>query len=299
MKELVVLSGKGGTGKTTVCAALAIICSGRVLAVDTDVDAANLHLVLQPQSGAETPFIGGRMPHLDEERCTGCGICSEVCRFHAMSAGRVRLVSCEGCGLCALACPEQALRMTERLSGCWSVGAARCGTLVQARLLPGEGNSGKLVSLLKEEARKLAGEQQVDWLLCDGSPGIGCPTMAALAGSDALLAVAEPSASGLHDLRRLFDLAERFAIPAYACINKADLAPEFADAVRVECRRRSIPLLVEIPYDERVSACARRGFTVLDAASSPAARAFTILGARLARALKPAAATVAAARVHP
>lgn len=286
MKELVVLSGKGGTGKTTVSAALATLWHGRVLTVDADVDAANLHLVLQPRVGPETPFIGGQVPRLEAARCTGCGLCTKLCRFHAMADGQARQFSCEGCGLCALACPERALRMVDRLGGYWSVGVARCGTTLQARLLPGEGNSGKLVGLLKEEARKLAARRPVDWLLCDGPPGTGCPTMAALAGSDALLAVAEPSASGLHDLRRLFELAAHFGISTYACINKADLSPEFAALARTECQARGIPLLAEIPYDEQVSICVRRGATVLDgAASSPAARALTGLGECLTEAL--------------
>ncbi len=282
MTKLVVLSGKGGTGKTTVSAALATHWRGEVLCVDTDVDAANLHLVLQPTFGPEVPFVGGRMAYCDETRCSGCGRCTALCRFHAIAAGTVRSLSCEGCGLCALACPEQALQMIDHVGGYWSVGTADCGTVLGARLLPGAGNSGKLVSLLKEEATRLAKEQQVRWLLCDGPPGTGCPTMAALAGNDALLAVAEPSASGLHDLCRLLDLAAHFGISAYACINKADLAPAFAAQVSDECMRRRVPLLAKIPYDPEVGACARRGEPVVDRGDSPAAAALATLASRLA-----------------
>jgi MinD superfamily P-loop ATPase len=177
--------------------------------------------------------------------------------------------------------------MVDRVSGSWSVGTAACGTLLTASLVPGAGNSGKLVSLLKEEAGKLAEQRPVAWLLCDGPPGTGCPTMAALAGSDALLAVAEPSASGLHDFRRLLDLAAHFGIAAYACINKADLAPVFAWGVREECQRRKVPLLAEIPYDPEVSDCARRGEPVVNREHSPAAVALTALAERLAEILEP------------
>lgn len=287
MKKLVVLSGKGGTGKTTVSAALATLWQGEVLCVDADVDAANLHLVLQPINGPEVPFVGGRMPRLDEKRCNGCGKCTELCRFHAIVAGKVRQMFCEGCGLCALACPEQAPRMVDRVSGAWSVGVASCGPLLQARLLPGAGNSGKLVSLLKEEATRIVEREPVRWLLCDGPPGTGCPTMAALTGSDVLLAVTEPSAAGLHDLRRLLDLAAQFGIPAYACINKADIAPVFAREVADECQRRKVPLLARIPYDPGVSEYVRRGESVINHKHSPAAAALAELAKCLTEIMAP------------
>lgn len=285
MKELVILSGKGGTGKTTVSAALATLWRGQVLCVDADVDAANLHLVLPLRDEVKSPFVGGMVARVAREKCNQCGLCTEFCRFHAMTAGTVRQIACEGCGLCALVCPEGALEMVERISGVWSVGLSEVGTLLHARLFPGEGNSGKLVSLLKEEARKLAAQQQPQWMLCDGPPGTGCPTMASLAGSDALLAVAEPSASGLHDLSRLLDLAAHFGIAAYACINKADLSLPFARQVAEECRRRQVPVLGEIPYDPAVSDCLRQGQAVVHRAETAAAKALTALAHNLETAL--------------
>ena len=281
MKELVVLSGKGGTGKTTVSASLASLWRGRVLCVDADVDAANLHLVLPPRDESEKPFVGGTVARVDRQRCNQCGLCSELCRFHAIAAGMLRPIACEGCGLCALGCPAGAVAMVERISGAWSVGQSDCATLLQARLFPGEGNSGKLVSLLKEEARKIAAQQQPDWLLCDGPPGTGCPTMASLAGSDALLAVAEPSASGLHDLSRLLDLAAHFGIAAYACINKADLSASLTRQVTAECRHRQVPVLAEIPYDPAVSDCVRQSEAVVQRKDTPAAGALRVLANNL------------------
>lgn len=270
--ELTVLSGKGGTGKTTVAAGLAAHWSGRALLVDADVDAANLHLVLRPTIERVEAFTGGWIPRRDPDRCTGCGTCGELCRFGAISGGWITRAACEGCGLCALACPHGALEMVPRRSGEWFAAKTPYGRLLFARLLPGEGNSGKLVSLLREEGRRIAAEAGITRIVSDGPPGVGCPAMASLAGADAILAVAEPSTSGLHDLRRVLDLGAHFRIPCFTVVNKADLAPALARAIGDECRVRQVPLLGRIPHDPAVLACLEEGRPITHRPTAPAAR---------------------------
>ncbi|MBI5017908.1 MAG: P-loop NTPase [Deltaproteobacteria bacterium] len=281
MKELVVLSGKGGAGKTTVSAALATHWAWRAVLVDADVDGANLHLVLRPRANRATRFMEGKLPRWVSDRCTGCGVCTQVCRFGAIEGGQVARITCEGCGLCAQKCPQGALQMVERHSGDWFVGRTPCGPLVHARLRPGEGNSGKLVALLKEEARGLAARSGLERILCDGPPGAACAATASLAGAAAVLTVADPSSSGLHDLGRVLDLAQRFAVPAYTAVNRADLAPELSDAVDEECRSQGVPVLAHIPFDPAVLHCVDRGVPVSAQPDAPAARVLAKLAAAL------------------
>lgn len=272
MRELVILSGKGGTGKTTVAGALAALWASRAVFVDADVDAANLHLLTRPERLTTAPFVGGKLAVVDGDRCTGCGACTAGCRFGAMEDGRVETVACEGCGLCAIVCPEGAVRLVARTSGEWTLSRTPYGLLLHAELFPGEGNSGKLVSILRDEGRKAAAQEGVGRIVVDGPPGIGCPVMASLAGSHTVLAVAEPSVAGLHDLRRVLDLARHFEIPCAIAVNRADVAPHFTLAVREEASRRGAPVLAEIPYDPVVTSCTAAGLPVTSCPDSAAAR---------------------------
>lgn len=214
---------------------------------------------------------------VDGDRCTGCGACTARCRFGAMENGRVRPVECEGCGLCAVVCPEGAVRLTERASGRWNLSRTAHGLLLDAELFPGEGNSGKLVSVLRDEGRKAAAREGVDRIVVDGPPGIGCPVMASLAGAHTVLAVAEPSVAGLHDLRRVLDLAAHFEIACVIAVNRADVSPLFTRAVREEASRRGVPVLTEIPYDPAVNSCAAAGLPVTTCPESAAAGAIRLL----------------------
>lgn len=255
MKEILVLSGKGGTGKTSVTGSLATLIENKVM-VDCDVDAADLHLILAPRVQQENEFWCGVEAEIDEEKCGGCGNCVELCRFHALvleEKARLLPFSCEGCGVCSHFCPEDAIAMRDKLSGHWYVSDTDYGTMVHARLGIGEENSGKLVSMVKRQARELAEAEQVDWLLVDGPPGIGCPTIASLSGTNFVLLITEPTRSGLHDLLRVVDLASHFKISCGVCINKWDLHPETSEMISATCTERGIPLVGRIPFDAAVA----------------------------------------------
>lgn len=276
MKELLVLSGKGGTGKTTIAAALAALMENKVIA-DCDVDAADLHLVLNPRAREEHEFWSGVEAVIDAERCVACGTCVELCRFHAITleeTARLLPFSCEGCGVCAEFCPEGAIRLEEKLSGDWFVADTAYGPMVHARLGIGEENSGKLVSLVKRMAREVAAGCGASWLLVDGPPGIGCPVIASLSGVDFALLVTEPTRSGLHDLARVAELAAHFKIRTGVCINKWDLQPDVAAEIEAFCREKNIALLGRVPFDVAVVDSIVQGRTLIEhAENSPAARA--------------------------
>ena len=232
MRQLVVLSGKGGTGKTTVTAALAHLASREtsVVLADADVDAANLELLLSPTRKEQHTFTSGQLAVIDEALCAGCGTCEAVCRFDAVHpparagdfAFRVDASACEGCAACHYQCPEDAIRMEPRRSGLWFRSETRFGPLLHARVFAGQENSGKLVTLVKQQARDLARRTGRELVLVDGPPGIGCPVIAAVSGADLALMVAEPSVSGIDDLRRALATARRFRVPSLVVINKAD-----------------------------------------------------------------------------
>jgi MinD superfamily P-loop ATPase len=224
MKEIVIISGKGGTGKTTLCASFASLARDAVIA-DCDVDAADLHLLLAPRVLQEADFVGGRTPVIDSELCAECGDCQAWCRFDAIEldidAGYIiDPLACEHCALCAYVCPEEAISMQSSVSGRWFISETAQGKLVHARLAPGEDNSGKLVTLVRREARRLAEETGARWILNDGPPGVGCPVTAAITGVDLALIVTEPTLSGIHDMQRVEALCRHFQIPALVCINK-------------------------------------------------------------------------------
>jgi MinD superfamily P-loop ATPase len=246
MKELTILSGKGGTGKTTVCAAFAALAANKVLS-DCDVDAADLHLLLDPTIQHEENFIGGRTPQIDYRLCMKCGHCQTLCRFEAIDREEdgscvIDPLACEHCGLCALACPGRAIQMVDAVNGHWFISATRFGTLVHAQLGIGEDNSGKLVTLVRREARRIAEQEGVDLLINDGPPGIGCPATAAIAGTDGVLIVTEPTLAGIHDLRRVIALCRHFRLPALVCINKYDINEPQTTLIRQECQKDGVPV---------------------------------------------------------
>lgn len=256
MRELTIVSGKGGTGKTTVSAAFAAL-AGPMILTDCDVDAANLHLLLSAQTRHSEDFRAMRTPRIDPDQCAGCGACRTACRFDAIEldfdAGYlIDPLACEHCGLCALVCPAGAITMEDQVCGQWLVSDTPHGTLVHARLGIGEDNSGKLVTQVRREARRLAQAEGAEWILNDGPPGIGCPVTAAIAGVDLVLAVTEPTPSGLHDLQRVAELCAHFAIPVLACLNKYDLAPKNSRHIRSWCAGKGIEIAGEIPFDPAV-----------------------------------------------
>jgi len=273
MKRIVFLSGKGGTGKTT----LAAVFANRVeelTVVDADVDAANLHLVFHPEIDETGIYRGSNVAVRDDEACTSCGACREVCRFDAVDATlEIDPLLCEGCGACVTACPTDALRLVKGPSGEWYVGRAARRPMVGAELYPGEEVSGKLVSVIREKADELAKRAGSERIAIDGSPGIGCPVIASTTGTQAAVLVTEPSRSGLHDLERILGVVRHFDVPAYLVINKADLSEPLAEEIEAFARSEELPMLGRIPYDERVLEALRVGRSPADDPASPAGRA--------------------------
>jgi len=269
MKEIVVMSGKGGTGKTSITAALGVLAGDRAVVTDCDVDAANLHLLYEPERQETHEFWSGKRAVIDEGSCSLCGICQEKCHFDAIEfeGGRyvVDPLGCEGCAVCEQFCPEEAIRMQDVLAGEWYVSRSRFGNwLVHARLGIGEGNSGKLVSQVKREARKIAERENADCVIADGPPGIGCPVIASLSGADHVLIVTEATRSGLHDLRRLIDLIEFFQLDASCVINKIDLNAEVGTEIEQLCRERGIETVATIPYSRVFPDSLQDGKTIVE-----------------------------------
>jgi MinD superfamily P-loop ATPase len=255
MKQLVILSGKGGTGKTSVAAALAHLASQELPLVlaDADVDAANLELVLEPNRLETNRFMGGQVAIIDPDLCQLCGRCQEVCRFDAVSrrdlAYQIDPLACEGCNSCVYQCPEKAIRSEEQQAGLWFRSDSRFGPLFHAHLFAGQENSGKLVTLVKQHGRLLALDEGRDLLLVDGPPGIGCPVISASAGADQALLVCEPTVSGIHDLERILATVNHFRVPAQVCINKADLNLAQSRAIEGYCEEQGIEMVGRLPYD--------------------------------------------------
>ncbi len=275
----VVISGKGGTGKTTVTGAFASL-AGRLVLADADVDASNLPLLLEPKIVREEIFSSRGPAEIDQELCRRCGMCLPLCRFGAieMQGDDPRTASfvidplaCEGCNLCVRACPFDAIRSTTDESGRWFVSETRFGPLVHARLGTGQENSGRLVSIVREEAARLAARDGRRRILIDGPPGIGCPAISALTGVDVALVVVEPSLSSLHDMERVLVLARQFDVAAAVAVNKADLDPEGVRRIRESAREAGAEVLGEIPFDPAVVDSVRAGRPLPEAAPDAAA----------------------------
>ena len=263
MKEIVVLSGKGGTGKTSIVGSLAALVQRKVLA-DCDVDAADLHLLLNPQQKTRNEFWSGQVAHIDEDKCTQCGLCQELCRFDAIRDLQVDAVSCEGCGFCSQVCPSEAITMRECMAGYWFISDTRFGPLVHARLGIAQENSGKLVSLVRQQAKQIAEEQDLDYIISDGPPGIGCPVISSLSGAGLALLVTEPSLSGLHDLDRVLGVCHHFNVPALVCINKYDLNEENTEQIESQCLRQGIEVVGRLPFDNVVTESIVQGLPVVE-----------------------------------
>ncbi len=267
MKQLIILSGKGGTGKTSLTAAFAHLAQEslhpvRAVLADADVDAANLELVLRPERVETHDFTGSSLAVIDLQHCSSCGICEQVCHFDAVVHDpnyRVDLIACEGCAACFHQCPEDAIRMEPQTAGQWYRSVSRYGPLFHADLKPAQENSGKLVTLVKQQARLAALDGDYPLLLVDGPPGIGCPVISALSGADLTLVVAEPTASGVHDMQRIVETAAHFRIPTLLCINKADLYPEAAHQINAFCLEHGLELVGSIPFDKNVTLAMRNG----------------------------------------
>ena len=249
MKELIVISGKGGTGKTSIISAFASLAENKVLC-DADVDAADLHLIMDPNVVQRTDFQSGNTAVINKDRCTECGLCREMCRFNAISAEyKVNSIDCEGCGVCVYFCPERAIDFPVNTCGEWFISDTRFGPMVHARLGIAEENSGKLVTLVRQEARKLAEAKNLDLILTDGPPGVGCPVIASIGGASAVLIVTEPTVSGKHDMERVAQLAAHFKIPALVCVNKFDLNLELTREIEKYAEEKEIACLGRIPFD--------------------------------------------------
>ncbi len=263
MKEIVVISGKGGTGKTSIVASFAALAKKAVFA-DCDVDAADLHLVLEPKVMQTNDFSGGKQASIIAEKCIGCGKCQDMCRFDAVNFNgpgndvvektyTIDPVSCEGCKVCVEFCPVDAIKFEDCINGQWFISDTRFGTMVHARLGIAEENSGKLVSLIRKEAKRIAAEEKKDLIIVDGSPGIGCPVIASITGADLVLIITEPTLSGKHDLDRIADLAAGFNIPTLVAINKFDLNPDIAEQIEEDNCKRNIRVVGKIRYDKALT----------------------------------------------
>jgi MinD superfamily P-loop ATPase len=267
-KELVVISGKGGTGKTSITAALAQCFSSKVLA-DCDVDAADLHLVMKVKSYKMFPFQSGHIAQINAEKCLNCGLCASLCRFHAIApfgdAYAVNDLSCEGCKVCVDACPEHAIEWTESKCGVWKESVTSQGLMYHARLYPGTENSGKLVSHVREKARQSALANNIPLILVDGPPGIGCPVIASITGASAVLVVTEPTPSGHHDLERVLLLARHFRVPAFILINKADLSESFCQRIQESSTRFDAKVIGQIRYSPLFTEAQVLGQSILEA----------------------------------
>jgi MinD superfamily P-loop ATPase len=267
MKEIVILSGKGGTGKTSLVAAFSSLLKNKVMA-DCDVDAANLNIILGSTIKETREFSGGHKAEIIADVCTACGKCREVCRYNAISENFVvDPLSCEGCGACYFLCPAKAVSFPEALSGHYFVAETDNGDgVVFAELLPGAENSGKLVSMVRSIARELAAEHTNELVFIDGPPGIGCPVISSITGTQFTIFVTEPTVTGIHDLERVMSLAQHFKVPAAVVVNKADINPDYTDKIMGLCQERGITFLGSIPYEPMITAAQRQGKTILETA---------------------------------
>ncbi len=274
MKQIVIISGKGGTGKTIITGAFAALAKNKVMA-DCDVDAADLHLLLQPNIKERHEFKSGLTAIIDKKKCQQCGKCIVACRFSAIggsaSGGNainqdfvIDPISCEGCAFCTYICPVQAIKMEENLAGEWFISETRFGPMVHAKLEITEENSGKLVSLVRKQAKELAEKNNCDWVIIDGAPGIGCPVIASLSGIDCAVVVTEPTLSGLHDALRVIEVTKHFNVPARLVINKYDLNSDMSGKIEKHCAKNGISLIGKVRFDKTVVEAMVEGKTIME-----------------------------------
>ncbi len=263
MRELVVLSGKGGTGKTSIVGSLAALVDKKVMA-DCDVDAADLHLLLNPSVKQKEEFWSGQSAVIDSEKCTQCGLCSELCRFKAIENFRVDPIACEGCCFCSHICPLEAIKMQDNMAGHLFVSDTKYGPLVHARLGIAQENSGKLVAKVRQQSKRLAGETGADYIICDGPPGIGCPVVSSLSGANMALLIVEPTLSGIHDMERVMDVCRHFNVPAAVCVNKFDINEDNTRDIESYCKSQNIEVAAKIPFNNVVTAAMVKGMPVVE-----------------------------------
>lgn len=301
MKELVVISGKGGTGKTSIVASLAMLAKPAVL-VDCDVDAADLHLLLEPKVLRRENFQAGSKARIKPGHCTSCGKCEELCRFDAIyydgpgngripKTYRIDPIACEGCGVCFDFCAEQAIEFVPETCGQWFESLTRAGPMIHARLAVAAENSGKLVTQLRRTSQEVAKSQGLGLVICDGSPGIGCPVIASLTGASLALIVVEPTMSGFHDFKRIAQLALRLGVTSLLAVNKADLNPQVADQMEDEARKHGVEPIGRIPYDPAITQAQLAKKSIVEFSDGPAAHAIRDLWEPVANRLASCAAT--------
>jgi len=276
MKEVVVLSGKGGTGKTSIAGSFAAVAKNKVMA-DCDVDAADLHLLLAPSVKEKHEFRSGQVAVINRDKCLQCGLCRGICRFDAILDYKVDPISCEGCAFCSRVCPVAAITMQECQAGEWFIADTKYGPLIDARLGIAQENSGKLVSLVRQQAKVLAEDGGYDWLISDGPPGIGCPVIAALSGVKLALLVTEPTLTGMHDLERILGVCQHFNVPALVCVNKYDINLENTGRIEEYCLNQGVEVAVRIPYDNVVTEALSLGRPVVECSDGMVSREITRL----------------------
>lgn len=289
MKQLVILSGKGGTGKTSITASFAHLAytdSVRAVLADADVDAANLELVLSPHVLENHNFMGGKVAWIDPQKCEGCGLCEQFCRFDAIRFHKdkyqVDPIACDGCAACMHQCPTNAIKMELQLAGQWFRSDSRYDPLFHAALRPAQENSGKLVTLVKQQARLLAMDEKYPLIIVDGPPGIGCPVISAVSGADMALIITEPTVAAVHDMKRALQMTRHFNIPSAVCINKSDIFQEGNAQIRAYCLEQKIEVLGQIPFDSNVTEAMVSGEPVTAYRSeSPASKAINQLWQKL------------------
>lgn len=274
MKQIAILSGKGGTGKTTLAASFAALASNKIIA-DCDVDASNLYLLLNPEIRDKKEFKGSKTAVIDKEKCTGCGICEEKCRFDAISICdcEINAILCDGCGVCVISCSEEAIRLEDRVSGYTFISDTKYGPMSHAQLNIAAEASGKLVTAVRNNGIELARESQNNLILIDGPPGIGCPVIASLSGVDMALIVTEPSQSGLHDLKRILSVVEHFGVKSVVCINRYDINEGVTEEIESFCMEKGIEIVGKIPYDESITKAMVEGVPVVEFEAEPKSNA--------------------------
>ena len=281
IREFVVISGKGGTGKSTIVSAFASLAKNKILA-DCDVDAADLHLIFNPEIKHREDFIGGNIAEIERDKCIKCGKCIELCRFDAIRKDfYIDSVACEGCSVCSYFCPVNAINMKPSVSGEVFISNTRFGPFVHARLVPGGENSGKLVTKVRKEAKKLAEERKCDLIIIDGSPGTGCPVISSLAGADTILVVTEPTMSGIHDMERVIELARLFKLSPSVCINKYDINIEMSNEIEEYCKRENIDFAGRLPYDNVATKAMIESKTVIEYADGDFSKHMKLLWQKL------------------
>jgi MinD superfamily P-loop ATPase len=264
MKQITIISGKGGTGKTTITAALAAIAKSKVMA-DCDVDAADLHLLIKPTIIEKETFIAGKSVLIDKSICNQCGFCKQICKFQAINENyEIDPIACEGCAACYFNCPTKAISLKDNIAGEYYISDTSYGKMVHAKLNTAEDNSGKLVAKVREEAKKQAIKENADYIIIDGPPGIGCPVNASITGVDLVLVITEPTLSGIHDLERVLKLAQHFKIDAKVIINKYDINLENTQKIETICEKIGFDCIEKIPYLEVVVEALVAGKTIVD-----------------------------------